>query len=308
LPLPSAWKSSDEPIQEAVKMVGSKTLAKIRSFHLLALFVLTVFLSPQIAAQSQPATPTVDRAITRLAAKIAESLQKAHATKIVVADLNGPERQTHPVGKWLTDQLSTSLQSDFPGLDVIARPSQESPTTENEEPPYPLTASAKQKEWARKLGASVIIVGSYARISKGIGVSLAAANLVHSGPPISQANGLIPISEEINALSVDPVPSLKGSIARAGTGGTSVPSCLHCPSPKYSDKARAAKYQGTVVLEVTVSAQGRAIHISVVKGPGMGLEEKSIEAVNKWKFKPAVDAGGDPVAVIVPIEVSFSLY
>jgi TonB family protein len=289
-------------------MADSKILTKNRSFHFLALFVLTAFLSPRIAAQSQPATPNVDPAISKLAAKIADLLQRANAAKVVVADLNGPERQTHPVGKWLADQLSTSLKSDFPGLDVIARPSQESPTTENEEHSYPLTASAKQKEWARKLGASVIIMGSYARISKGIGVSLTAANLAHSGPPIGQANGLIPISDEINALSVDPVPSLKGSIARAGMGGTSVPSCLHCPFPNYMDKARAAKYQGTVVLLVTVSAEGRAIHISVVKGPGMGLEEKSVEAVNKRKFKPALDAGGDPVAVVVPIEVSFRLY
>jgi TonB family protein len=289
-------------------MLDSKFFARNRSFHFLALFALTALLSPQIVAQSQPASPNVDPAISKLAARIADLLQRANAAKVVVADLNGPERQTHPVGKWLADQLSTSLKSDFSGLDVIARPSQESPTTENEEPSYPLTASAKQKVWARKLGASVIIVGSYARISKGIGVSLTAANLSHSGRPIGEANGLIPISEEINALSVDPIPSLKGSIARAGTGGTSVPSCLHCPSPKYSDKARAAKYQGTVVLQVTVSAEGRAIHISVVKGPGMGLEEKSIEAVKKWKFKPAVDAGGDAVAVIVPIEVSFSLY
>jgi protein TonB len=45
-----------------------------------------------------------------------------------------------------------------------------------------------------------------------------------------------------------------------------------------------------------------------VKGPGLGLEEKAIEAVKGWKFKPAVGPSGKPVATIVPIEVTFRLY
>ena len=69
-----------------------------------------------------------------------------------------------------------------------------------------------------------------------------------------------------------------------------------------------AKYQGTVVLQVTITPDGRAINISVVKGPGLGLEEKAIEAVKGWKFKPAVGPNGKVVPTIVPIEVTFRLY
>jgi TonB family protein len=46
----------------------------------------------------------------------------------------------------------------------------------------------------------------------------------------------------------------------------------------------------------------------VVKGPGKGLEEKAIEAVKNWKFKPANNAEGELVPTIVPIEVTFRLY
>jgi outer membrane biosynthesis protein TonB len=45
-----------------------------------------------------------------------------------------------------------------------------------------------------------------------------------------------------------------------------------------------------------------------VKGPGLGLEEKAIEAVKGWKFKPAVGPNGKVVAAMVPIEVTFRLY
>jgi protein TonB len=99
-----------------------------------------------------------------------------------------------------------------------------------------------------------------------------------------------------------------GGAFRAGVNGVGVPVCLYCPIPQYSDEARKAKYQGTVVLQVTITTDGRAVNISVVKGPGLGLEEKAIEAVKGWKFKPAVGPGGKPVATIVPIEVTFRLY
>jgi TonB family protein len=99
-----------------------------------------------------------------------------------------------------------------------------------------------------------------------------------------------------------------GGAYHAGVNGVGVPVCLYCPIPQYSDEARKAKYQGTVVLQVTITTDGRAINISVVKGPGLGLEEKAIEAVRGWKFKPAVGPSGQVVPTIVPIEVTFRLY
>jgi periplasmic protein TonB len=98
-----------------------------------------------------------------------------------------------------------------------------------------------------------------------------------------------------------------GGVFRAGTGGVGFPSCAYCPDPKYSEEARKAKYQGTVVLQAVITADGRAIDIQVVKGPGLGLEEKAVEAVKDWRFKPAMGPAGKPVPVSVPIEVTFRL-
>lgn len=99
-----------------------------------------------------------------------------------------------------------------------------------------------------------------------------------------------------------------GGAFRAGVNGVGTPVCLYCPQPQYSDEARKAKYQGVVTLLVTVTTDGRAANISVVKGPGLGLEEKAIEAVKTWKFKPALGPNGKIANVIVPIEVTFRLY
>jgi TonB family protein len=226
---------------------------------------------------------------------------------VVVADLRGPEGQTHPLGKYLADQLSVSLQKDFPNLQVIDRPQQKTTPNDQAHSGDKGPAFEDVKNWARDLGANVVITGSFAKVTQGIGVSLLPTFCNDSRRWLGLTNGLIPITDEITALSSDPIPSPKNGIARAGAGGTTSPICVYCPDPLYTDAARAAKYEGTVVLNVVVTAQGRAEQITVAKGPGLGLEENAIAAVKKWKFKPAVGPDGQPVAVRIPIEITFRL-
>jgi periplasmic protein TonB len=98
-----------------------------------------------------------------------------------------------------------------------------------------------------------------------------------------------------------------GGPFRAGTGGVGYPTCFYMPDPKYSEEARKAKYQGTVVLQGTITVDGRVTDVQVVKGPGLGLEEKAVEATRIWRCKPALGPNGKPVPVSVPIEVTFRL-
>ena len=98
-----------------------------------------------------------------------------------------------------------------------------------------------------------------------------------------------------------------GGAFRPGTGGVGYPSCIYCPEPQYSEDARKAKYQGTVVLQVVITADGRATNIQVVKGPGLGLEEKALESVRTWRFKAAVGPNGRPVATVTLLEITFRL-
>lgn len=90
-------------------------------------------------------------------------------------------------------------------------------------------------------------------------------------------------------------------------GGVSAPRAIYSPDPVYSDEARKAKYQGTVVLWLIVGADGKAHEIRVARSLGMGLDEKAIEAVRQWRFRPALK-DGKPVAVQINVEVNFRLY
>lgn len=97
-----------------------------------------------------------------------------------------------------------------------------------------------------------------------------------------------------------------GGVFKVG-GGVSAPRALDTPDPDYSEEARKAKYQGVVVLWMIVGADGKPRDVKIARSLGMGLDQKAIEAVRRWKFEPAMK-DGKPVAVQINVEVNFRLY
>jgi TonB family protein len=105
------------------------------------------------------------------------------------------------------------------------------------------------------------------------------------------------------------VTPIKGGRWSTGDqGGYKLPFCEHCTNPEFTDQAVMAKVSGTAVLDVLLDAKGSAAAISVEKPLPCGLTEKAVEAVRRWKFTPALAPDEKPVAVIVPVEVTFRLY
>jgi len=85
------------------------------------------------------------------------------------------------------------------------------------------------------------------------------------------------------------------------------PRPVSTPDPEYSKEARDAHYQGTCVLWLIIGTDGKPRDIRVVRGLEYGLNEKAIDAVQQWKFEPAM-MEGKPIAVQVNVEVSFRLW
>ena len=77
--------------------------------------------------------------------------------------------------------------------------------------------------------------------------------------------------------------------------------------PEFSEEARKAKVAGNVLVNLYVDQQGRPSHVHVIRGVGMGLDEKAVEAVKQYKFKPAME-NGKPVLVELNVEVNFQIF
>jgi TonB family protein len=90
-------------------------------------------------------------------------------------------------------------------------------------------------------------------------------------------------------------------------GKVSAPQLIHSVEPQYSDAARQAKLSGICLIGLIVDANGLPQDVHVVRSLGHGLDEKAVEAVNQYRFKPAMYQG-HPVAVQVSVQVSFKLF
>ena len=88
--------------------------------------------------------------------------------------------------------------------------------------------------------------------------------------------------------------------------GVSAPRLMYKKEPDYSEEARQAKYQGAVLLVIEIAPDGYADSMWTSHMLGLGLDEKAMEAVLQWRFKPAMK-DGNPVRVRAQVEVNFRL-
>ncbi len=90
-------------------------------------------------------------------------------------------------------------------------------------------------------------------------------------------------------------------------GGVSAPQLIYQVEPEFSEEARKAKVAGNVLVTLIVDTSGHPQRVRVLRGIGMGLDEKAVEAVRQYRFKPAME-GNKPVPVEVNIDVNFQIF
>ena len=103
-------------------------------------------------------------------------------------------------------------------------------------------------------------------------------------------------------MSVPKIKLEKGAY-RPG-GNVTPPRVLVKVEPKYSEDARNARVEGTVVLFVVIDERGKPRDLRVIRPLGFGLDQRAIECVEKWKFSPGTK-DGLAVPVQATIEVNF---
>jgi protein TonB len=97
-----------------------------------------------------------------------------------------------------------------------------------------------------------------------------------------------------------------GGVRRIG-GGVSSPVVIYQVEPEFSEEARKAKFMGIVTVNLIVDSKGMPQNVHVLRGVGMGLDQKAVEAVRQYRFKPAM-AEGKPVPVELNVQVDFQIF
>ncbi len=272
--------------------------------HLRKLVRVVIFAAALAASSPARAQlPTLEDLASRLERDIAKSGKKT----VMVVDFLGPQGGVPAVGSFLADRLSEALARGAKDFRVLDR-SRLNAILEDQKVP---ASDALNPDKIAKLvgplvGAEIVITGNIQTTQDAVALSVSVRD-VAAGKELAQGAERIARTKEIDNLPFRSTGWLAVVPARPGEGGVSFPACIRCPFPEYSSQARNQKYQGTVVLQTIVSSEGRATNIAVVKSAGHGLDEKAIEAVRNWEFKPARGHDGVPVPVQILIEVKFRL-
>ncbi len=90
-------------------------------------------------------------------------------------------------------------------------------------------------------------------------------------------------------------------------GGVSAPVLIYSVDPEFSEEARKAKAAGHVMVALWVDEKGLPTHVRVARGMGMGLDEKAVEAVKQYRFRPSME-NGKPVTVQMNVDVAFQIF
>ena len=123
---------------------------------------------------------------------------------------------------------------------------------------------------------------------------------------------------EVQPLTKSPPPTLSGDVPAHPSSSEpsqalvrsriSAPVVTHSVEAQYPDAARKAKFTGTCLISLIVDTNGQPQNVHVVKSVSPSIDEKAIEAVDQYRFKPALKDGKIPVPVMITIEVDFRLY
>jgi TonB family protein len=90
-------------------------------------------------------------------------------------------------------------------------------------------------------------------------------------------------------------------------GDVSPPVLIYSVKPGFAEEARRAKIAGNVIVNLVVDENGIPTYVRLFRGAGHGLDEKAIEAVSKYRFKPAMEHG-KPVPVEINVDVNFQIF
>jgi protein TonB len=126
------------------------------------------------------------------------------------------------------------------------------------------------------------------------------------GFSMGNGNGTGIGSGEGNGIGPGSGGNIGGGVYQVG-GSVRPPIAIYTPDPEFSEEARKAKFSGNVVVSLIVDASGNPKNVHVLRGVGMGLDEKAVAAVQQYKFKPALQ-NGKPVAVYLNVEVNFQIF
>jgi TonB-like protein len=243
--------------------------------------------------------------IEDLGNRLADSLAKEGTHVVAVADLTALDGTNSGQGHYIALLLSQMIAVNENKLAVVDNSAFSKFLSEQNLTIKELASPEKLARLASHAKLDAIVAGTVEETSQSYIVSVTAFRM---GASSKKETVSLKHTELLDSLNSVTPGSKDNPIFRAGVDGVGTPSCVYCPDPMYSNEARARKVSwATVVFSTVISAEGRIVSFQPLKVAGFGLDDEAYKTMKEWRLKPAAGKDGKPVAVIVPVEVTFRL-
>lgn len=270
------------------------------------------FPPPQAAQTSLALNPQQQGQLQDFVARVLRHADKAGCRKdsctILVVNFAGSSGSTSILGMQLADAVSAQMTAQSNGIRIADRGRLQSYLAKERIPSELLEEDNAARWLAMENAANAVLVGHLKDEQAGIYLRV---QLLDAHELVKKADGkekVGPIEDlTLVNMSGDLAPSEPYGQLASNVTATTPPRGVRTPSPQYTDAARIAKFKGRLILLVTISADGRPLEVSVLRGLPFGLNRSSLETVRTWTFQAAT-SGGVPVQTQVPVEVTFQIY
>jgi TonB family protein len=281
--------------------------------------VACFFFAISAAAQDSAGISSAGQApLDALAGRIAGHIRSAdldpQMRRIFVIDFsNAGDKHFSKLGAVLADDFAKSISHVASGFEVADRAAFADYLKENWIGLDDLQSLGVCLTLVRSMGGAGVIRGT---LQADGNQQLKLSIELQGVGPVWTGDAEIPLTDAMQELWKQPAPSYvrapeaipaEPGIYRPGEDGVSLPVCVFCPTPDYTELARSAQYRGTVELSLIVTNHGEVNSVMVLRGAPFALTKQAIDAVMKWKFKPA-KRNSLAVSVRVPVDIQFQLY
>jgi TonB family protein len=244
------------------------------------------------------------------ASKIDAVIAKKNKIKVIVTDFIGPKDGVTEFGQLMADDLSLKMAKANTNLNLLPRNGQ-TYTFGNSGLSQDFTEGSAAWFLARSVGTEVVVTGNLEKHSDRVDLNLRVWEIPFNGPdgqPMIGGNKIGELSVRLlltpdqivllgHTVPQDPAKGFRLTAGKKSSAEASFPSCISCPAPSVSGK-------GKVNLRISISEEGRVTNVELVSASDQKIAEKVVQAVAKWRFRPARGPDGQPVATQIPFEVT----
>ena len=277
----------------------------IQRVVLLSLAAVLMLSSPNVSLHAQAAPE-----VAALAKRAVQQIVKLHPQQVLIAPLRDclldPE-----ICHELDDSLRTALESALPAIKIIGQPDVVGFLKMHGSPSIDVYVNTALQIAGAAAGAELLVAEDLQWSKNANKIKVEIFDTVKQSKlnefQISVAHPGS-VSDEETVIYRDPESGVSLIVSKKQESKAKYfPSCKSCPDPIYTDTARAKRLEGVVVLLITITEQGVAAQIVVVKTFDSSITQSALDAVRSWKFTPAIGPDGKPFAVRIPVEVTFRL-